>query len=33
MTKIARQQILGSLIVALFVLIFLFVRARHILFP
>jgi hypothetical protein len=33
MTKIARQQILGSLILALFVLVFLFVRARHLLFP
>jgi hypothetical protein len=32
MMKIARQQILGSLILALFVLIFLFVRARHLLF-
>jgi hypothetical protein len=31
--KIARQQILGSLILALFVLIFLFVRARHLLVP
>jgi hypothetical protein len=31
--KIARQQILGSLILALLVLIFLLVRARHLLFP
>jgi hypothetical protein len=31
--KIARQQILGSLILALLVLIVLFVRARHIFFP
>jgi hypothetical protein len=31
--KIARQQILGSLILVLFVLIFLFVRARHLLVP
>jgi len=31
--KITRQQILGSLILALFVLIFLFVRARHLLVP
>jgi hypothetical protein len=31
--KIARQQILGSLILALFVLIFMFVRARHLLIP
>ena len=31
--KLARQQVLGSLLIALFVLIFLFVRARHLLFP
>jgi hypothetical protein len=30
--KPSRQQILGSLLLALFVLIFLFVRARHLLF-
>jgi len=30
--KPARQQILGSILLALFVLIFLFVRARHLLF-
>jgi len=30
--KPARQQILGSLLLALFVLIFIFVRARHLLF-
>jgi hypothetical protein len=30
--KPPRQQILGSLLLALFVLIFLFVRARHLLF-
>jgi hypothetical protein len=30
--KLTRQQVLGSLLLALFVLIFLFVRARHLLF-
>ncbi len=30
--KLRRQQILGSLLLALFVLIFIFVRARHLLF-
>jgi len=30
--KVPRQQVLGSLLLALFVLIFLFVRARHLLF-
>ncbi len=30
--KLPRQQILGSILLALFVLIFLFVRARHLLF-
>jgi hypothetical protein len=30
--KLVRQQVLGSLLLALFVLIFLFVRARHLLF-
>ncbi len=30
--KIPRQHVLGSLLLALFVLIFLFVRARHLLF-
>jgi len=30
--KPKRQQILGSLLIALFVLIFIFVRARHLLF-
>jgi len=30
--KLARQQILGSLLFALFVLIFIFARARHLLF-
>lgn len=30
--KGARQQILGSLLLALFVLIFIFVRARHLFF-
>jgi hypothetical protein len=30
--KIPRQQVMGSLLLALFVLIFLFVRARHLLF-
>jgi len=30
--KLPRQQLLGSLLLALFVLIFLFVRARHLLF-
>jgi hypothetical protein len=30
--KGARQQILGSILIAIFVLIFLFVRARHLLF-
>jgi hypothetical protein len=30
--KLTRQQILGSLLLALFVLIFIFVRARHLLF-
>lgn len=30
--KLQRQQIIGSLLVALFVLIFIFVRARHLLF-
>jgi len=31
--KLARKQVLGSLLLALFVLIFLFVRARRLLFP
>jgi hypothetical protein len=31
--KLVRQQVLGSLLIALFVLIFIFVRARHLLFP
>jgi hypothetical protein len=30
--KPTRQQILGSLLLALFVLIFVFMRARHLLF-
>jgi hypothetical protein len=30
--KPTRQQVLGSLLLALFVLIFVFVRARHLLF-
>jgi hypothetical protein len=30
--KLKRQQVLGSLLLALFVLIFIFVRARHLLF-
>ena len=30
--KVRRQQVLGSLLLALFVLIFIFVRARHLLF-
>lgn len=30
--RLTRQQILGSLLLALFVLIFIFVRARHLLF-
>jgi hypothetical protein len=30
--KGSRQQILGSILIAIFVLIFLFVRARHLLF-
>ena len=30
--KIPRQQVLGGLLLALFLLIFLFVRARHLLF-
>ncbi len=30
--KLQRQQIVGSLLLALFVLIFIFVRARHLLF-
>jgi len=30
--KLERKQILGSLILALFVLVFIFVRARHLLF-
>jgi hypothetical protein len=30
--KGTRQQILGSILIAIFVLIFLFVRARHLLF-
>jgi hypothetical protein len=30
--KLERQQVLGSLLLALFVLIFIFVRARHLLF-
>ena len=30
--KPRRQQIIGSLLLALFVLIFIFVRARHLLF-
>jgi len=29
--KLPRQQVLGSLLLALFLLIFLFVRARHLL--
>jgi hypothetical protein len=29
--KLVRKQVLGSLLLALFVLIFLFVRARHLL--
>lgn len=28
--KLTRQQILGTLLLALFVLIFIFVRARHV---
>jgi hypothetical protein len=31
--KSAKQQIIGSLLLALFVLIFILVRARHLLFP
>jgi hypothetical protein len=30
--KSARQQVLGSILIAIFVLIFLFVRARHLIF-
>lgn len=30
--KLQRNQIIGSLLLALFVLIFIFVRARHLLF-
>jgi hypothetical protein len=30
--KLKRQQIVGSLLLALFVLIFIFMRARHLLF-
>ncbi len=30
--KLQRHQIVGSLLLALFVLIFIFVRARHLLF-
>ena len=30
--KLQRNQILGTLLLALFVLIFIFVRARHLLF-
>lgn len=30
--KLVRQQVVGSLLLALFVLLFLFVRARHLLF-
>jgi hypothetical protein len=30
--KATRQQILGSILLAIFVLIFLFVRARHLIF-
>jgi len=30
--NLQRQQIVGSLLLALFVLIFIFVRARHLLF-
>ena len=30
--KLQRSQIIGSLLLALFVLIFIFVRARHLLF-
>ena len=30
--KLQRQQIVGSLLLALFVLIFIFMRARHLLF-
>ena len=30
--KLQRKQIVGSLLLALFVLIFIFVRARHLLF-
>jgi hypothetical protein len=30
--KIPRQQVLGTLLLAIFVLIFVFVRARHLLF-
>ena len=30
--KLRRQQIVGSLLLALFVLIFIFMRARHLLF-
>jgi len=31
-TRSAKQQIIGSLLLALFVLIFIFVRARHLFF-
>jgi len=31
--KLARQQVLGSLLLALIVLVILLIRARHILFP
>jgi hypothetical protein len=30
--KLRRQQVLGSLLLALFVLIFIFMRARHLFF-
>ncbi len=30
--KLPRQQIIGSLLLALFVLMFIFMRARHLLF-
>jgi hypothetical protein len=30
--KVVRQQVLGTVLLALFVLIFLFVRARHLIF-
>ncbi len=31
--KLVRQQVLGSLLLALIVLVILLIRARHILFP